>query len=94
MTVLAMDMVPPPLNAEDCEENRSAGDLSDNSAQRYTADQSGNNRDSRGDQRGTDIAPGVFPVKYPPQRRVTQEPLDDVRKENTDCRAQWSKARN
>jgi hypothetical protein len=31
MTVLAMDMVPPPLNAEDCEENRSTGDLSDNS---------------------------------------------------------------
>jgi hypothetical protein len=29
--VFAMDMVPPPLNAEDCEENRSAGDLSDNS---------------------------------------------------------------
>jgi hypothetical protein len=24
-------MVPPPLNAEDCEENRSTGDLSDNS---------------------------------------------------------------
>jgi hypothetical protein len=26
-----VQMVPPPLNAEDCEENRSAGDLSDNS---------------------------------------------------------------
>ena len=29
-------------------------------------------------------------MKYPPQGRVTQEPLDNVRKENTDCRAQCS----
>jgi hypothetical protein len=33
-------------------------------------------------------------VKYPPKGRVSQYPLDDVREENTDCRAQWSKARN
>ena len=33
-------------------------------------------------------------MKYPPQGRVSQEPLDDVREENTDCRAHWSKARN
>src|SRR6266513_3229240 len=37
-------MVPPPLNAEDCEENRSAGDLSDNSIQKSSADKSGNDR--------------------------------------------------
>src|SRR6266480_3060419 len=47
MFVLAMDMVLPPLNTEDRQEHRSAGDLSDNSAQRYAADDSGNSRDSR-----------------------------------------------
>jgi hypothetical protein len=31
MFIPAMDVVLPPLNTEDCEENRSAGDLSDNS---------------------------------------------------------------
>ena len=64
-------MMPPPLSAEDREENRSAGDLSDNSTQKSPANQSGNNRDSCGDQRGADIAPGVFPAKYPSQGSVT-----------------------
>jgi hypothetical protein len=32
MSVLAMDMVPPPLDTENDQENRSAADLSDNSA--------------------------------------------------------------
>src|SRR5262245_6897881 len=33
-------------------------------------------------------------MKYPPQRGVTQNPLNDIRQENTDCSAQWTKARN
>ena len=33
-------------------------------------------------------------MKYPPQGRVTQNPLNDIRQKNTDCRAQRSKARN
>ena len=31
MFVFAMDMMLPPLHTEDCQENPSAGDLSDNS---------------------------------------------------------------
>ena len=51
MLVFGPRMVPPPLNTEDCQESRGARDLSDNSAQKCTADESGNKRDSCGDQR-------------------------------------------
>ena len=65
-----MDVVPQPLNTEDCQENHSANNLSDNSAQKCTADESGNKRDSCGNQRCADIAPRIFPVKHPSQRCI------------------------
>ena len=83
-----MDVVPPPLNAEDCQENRGAGDLSGNSAEEYAADQSGNNRDSCGDQRRADVAPGIFPMKNPSQCRIAQDALDNIWHEDTERRAQ------
>ena len=43
-------MVPPPLNTKDDEENRSANDLCDNSTEKSSAHQSGNNCDSCGDE--------------------------------------------
>jgi hypothetical protein len=52
-----MDVVVPPLNTEDCQENRSANNLSDNSAQEHSADERWNNGDSRGDQRWANVAP-------------------------------------
>jgi hypothetical protein len=43
--VAAMEMVSPPLDTEDRQENRSAGDLSDNSGQECAANERGNDRD-------------------------------------------------
>src|SRR5438105_5068471 len=63
-------MVPPPLNTKDCQESHGAGDLSDNSAQKCAAYESGNDRDPCGNQRQANIAPRIFPVKHPSQRCV------------------------
>jgi hypothetical protein len=62
-----MDVVPPPLNTEDCQENQSARDLSHDSVQERTAEKSGNNRNRCGDQRSANIAPRIFPMKRPSQ---------------------------
>ena len=94
MFVLAMDMVLPPLNAEDCQENRSAGDLSDNSTQQYAARDSWKQRDSCGDQRWSNVAPRIFPVKDPSQSRVAQRSLHEVGQKNTKCRTHCTEPRN
>src|SRR5438067_8577068 len=94
MFVLAMGMVSPPLNTEDRKERRSAGALSDNSAQQCAADESGNKRDSCSDQRGANIAPRIFPAKDPSQRRIAQNALEDIGQKNAESRAHRAKARN
>ena len=65
-----MDMVLQPLNTKDCQKSRGADDLPGNSAQKRAADESGNKRDARGDQRWANVAPRIFPVKDPSQRCV------------------------
>src|SRR5918996_1348047 len=92
--VLAMNMVMPPLDAENSQKNPGADELSRNSAEKSSADQSWNNRDCCGNHRRANVAPGIFPMEYPAERHVTQDSLHDVRQENTDCGAQRSKTRN
>ena len=89
-----MEVVAPPLNPEDRQEHRSAGDLPDNSTKKCATDQSWNNRDSCGDQRRADIAPGIFPSKDQPQHAVTQDPLDYVGQQDAKRRAGHSESRN
>ena len=88
--VFAMDVVPPPLSAEDCQENHRAGDLSDNSTQQCAANNSWKQRDCCGDQRWSNVAPRILPVKDPSQRRIAEDALDDIRQQNTDRPAQCS----
>src|SRR5205823_3525373 len=81
--VLAMDMVLQPLNTKDCQKSRGADDLPGNSAQKRAADESGNKRDSRGDQRWANVAPRIFPVKDPSQCCVAEHSLDEIGQKNT-----------
>ena len=94
MFVFAMDMVSPPLSAEECQEKRSAGDLSDDSREKRAADQSGKDRDSCSDQRRANVAPGIFPMKNPPESRITQDALNNIWQKNTVRRAQCAKSWN
>src|SRR5581483_3681546 len=94
MFVLAMDVMSPPLNTEDCQEGRGAGDLSDNSAQECAAYESWHERDDCGNQWRANVAPRIFPVKHPSQCRVTQDALDDVGQKDTEGRTHRTEARN
>ena len=94
LPVFAMGMMLPPLNTEHRQKYACAGYLSRNSADKCAAYESGTERNSCGDQRRSNIAPGILPTKYPPQGGVTQDALDDIRQENTDCCTQRAKPRN
>lgn len=89
-----MNMVMPPLDTENSQKNAGADELSRNSAEKRAADQRGHERDYCGNQRRANIAPGIFPMEYPPERHVTQNSLDGVRQESTDGGPERSKARN
>src|SRR5262249_33322101 len=94
LLVFAMNMVMPPLDTENSQKDPGADELSRNSAEKQAADQGGHERDCCGDQRVTDVAPRIFPVKHPPKRHVAQNSLNDVRQQSTDGGPERSKAWN
>lgn|ERR1041385_3332588 len=88
---LAQMMSQPP-RTENEEKRNGANDLAGDSADKRPTDQCRNESSDRHDQRGTNVVPGIFPAKYPAQRRVAQSPLNDVRQKNSERRADRAKA--
>src|SRR5256885_16561633 len=83
LPVFAMGMMLPPLNTEHRQKYACAGYLSRNSADKCAAYESGTERNSCGDQRRANIAPGILPTKYPPQGGVTQDALEEIPQDDT-----------